>query len=53
MPALGKEKAQLSEKMNNGTMPYTELEAAAKRIGEINKLVEEKEMRWLELSEGV
>ncbi len=53
MPALGKEKNTLSEKMNNGTLPYTELEAAAKRIGEINKLVEEKEMRWLELSEGV
>ena len=51
MPALEKEKQTLSEKMNAGALPYTELEAAAKRIGDINKLMEEKEMRWLELSE--
>ncbi len=51
MPALEKEKQALSEKMNAGALPYTELEAAAKRIGDINKLMEEKELRWLELSE--
>jgi ATP-binding cassette subfamily F protein uup len=51
MPELEREKQTLSDKMNAGALPYTDLEAAAKRIGEINSLLEAKELRWLELSE--
>jgi ATP-binding cassette subfamily F protein uup len=51
MPALQKEKISLEEKMNLGTMNFDELQKAAERINEIIKLLDEKEMRWLELSE--
>ena len=53
MPALEKEKAAIGEKMNNGIPNYDELQAMANRIAEISKMMEEKEMRWLELSEYV
>ena len=51
MPSLQKEKVSLEEKMNLGTMNFDELQKAAERINEIIKLLDEKEMRWLELSE--
>lgn len=51
MPALDKERTELTEKMNSGLMPYEELEKAARRIQEIGQLLDAKEMRWLELSE--
>jgi ATP-binding cassette subfamily F protein uup len=51
MPSLQKEKALLEEKMNNGNLGFEELQKAAARIGEIASLLDEKEMRWLELSE--
>jgi ATP-binding cassette subfamily F protein uup len=51
MPSLQKEKAALEEKMNNGNLGFEELQKAAARIGEIASLLDEKEMRWLELSE--
>jgi ATP-binding cassette subfamily F protein uup len=53
MPQLQKEKALLEEKMNTGTLPYDELQKAAARVSEIITLLDEKEMRWLELSERV
>lgn len=53
MPALQKEKATLEEKMNNGSMSFDELQKAAQRIGEIVQLLDEKEMKWLELSERI
>jgi hypothetical protein len=34
-------------------MGFEELQKAAARIGEILKLLDEKEMRWLELSEKI
>jgi ATP-binding cassette subfamily F protein uup len=37
--------------MKDGSLPYEELELSAKRIQEISDLLDEKEMRWLELSE--
>lgn len=49
--ALEAEKKQLDEKMGTGSLPYEELDAAARRIGEIIALLDEKGMRWLELSE--
>lgn len=48
---LAKEKEVVNRKLNEGTLPYNELEQLAKRIGEITQLVDEKELRWLELSE--
>lgn len=51
MPALEEEKAQLEHKMSEGNMDYEALQKAAERIASINELLEEKEMRWLELSE--
>jgi ABC transport system ATP-binding/permease protein len=51
MPALQKEKAALEDKMNSGSLNFEDLQKAAARIGEIAALLDEKEMRWLELSE--
>ena len=51
MPALQKEKEIIEEKMNSGNLNFEELQKAAARAGEIAALLDEKEMRWLELSE--
>lgn len=51
LPALEKEKAELTEKMSNPNLPYEELETISKRMMDITEELEEKEMRWLELSE--
>jgi ATP-binding cassette subfamily F protein uup len=53
LPALEKEKDEITAKMSTPDLPYSELEQISKRITEINNLLEEKEMRWLELSEYV
>lgn len=50
MPALENEKAELTIKMSSN-IPYDELEKVNKRMIEITTALEEKEMRWLELSE--
>ncbi len=51
MAALEQEKATITEKMASANMPYDELQKAGNRLTEIATLLEEKEMRWLELSE--
>ncbi len=51
MPALELEKDTLQELMNSGTMAFDDLQKTSERINEIIKLLDEKEMRWLELSE--
>ena len=51
IPELQKEKGELEEKMNAGSMDYDGLQKAAERISSIVQLLDEKEMRWLELSE--
>ena len=51
MPELQEEKAALEIKMNEGNPGFDELQKAAERIGKIVQLLDEKEMRWLELSE--
>ncbi len=53
IPELEKEKAELNEKLVAGGQPYAELNKMIDRIGVVTKLLEEKEMRWLELSELV
>jgi len=49
--ALRKEKQELELKLSQGESNYQELSALTTRIGEIDGLIDEKEMRWLELSE--
>ena len=51
LEALAAEKAELEEAISSGTMPFDKLQEASQRIGEIIDLTDEKEMRWLELSE--
>ena len=51
LEALNAEKDALSEKMNSGTLPYEELQAASARFGALTDEIDEKELRWLELSE--
>ena len=51
LPALEKEKAEITEKMSKPGLAYDELQQLSERITEVTQLLEEKEMRWLELSE--
>jgi ATP-binding cassette subfamily F protein uup len=51
MEALAAEKEIITEKLNSGTAPFDELQKLSVRIGEVTQLLDEKEMRWLELSE--
>jgi ATP-binding cassette subfamily F protein uup len=50
--ALDEERKGINEKLTQN-LPYEELQQLAARIGEINALIDEKELRWLELSEQV
>ena len=49
--ALEAEKRSINEKLGAGNLPFTELQQLSERIGVIASLLDEKEMRWLELSE--
>ena len=51
IPALISEKAIVEENMNEGAISFEALQKAARRVVEIVQLLEEKETRWLELSE--
>ena len=51
LEALAAEKADLEAALSSGNLPFDKLQEASQRIGEILELTEEKEMRWLELSE--
>ena len=53
LEALAAEKADLEAKLSSGTMPFDQLQAASERIGQIMELTDEKELRWLELSENL
>ena len=50
LEALNAEKAALEEALNSGTLGFEELQKASSRIGELMSILDEKEMRWLELS---
>lgn len=50
---LTKEKEEITEKLNSGNTPFEELQQLSHRIGEVSQLLDEKELRWLELSEIV
>jgi ATP-binding cassette subfamily F protein uup len=53
LEALAAEKADLEGRLSSGTLPFDELQAASERIGQIMELTDEKELRWLELSENL
>ena len=50
---LTKEKELVNQRLNSGDAPFEELQKLSNRIGEISSLLDEKELRWLELSEYV
>ena len=52
LDSLGKEKAELEQQLSSGTLPYDKIQKASARFGEIKDLLDEKEMRWLELQES-
>ena len=53
LEALATEKAELEAALSAGTLPFDKLQAASQRIGDIIEETDEKEMRWLELSDGI
>ena len=48
---LENEKVQINDALNSGTLNSSELQEKATRFSVISDILEEKEMRWLELSE--
>ena len=51
LETLGNEKKELESKLAGGTLSYDKLQAASARFGELSALLDEKEMRWLELQD--
>ncbi len=51
LEALGREKSGLETQMSQGTLPLDKLNAASSRFGVLSDLINEKELRWLELQE--
>jgi ABC transport system ATP-binding/permease protein len=49
--ALNEEKENVTKKLNNGNTSFEELQQLSLRIGQITELLDEKELRWLEISE--
>ncbi|CCY35854.1 aBC transporter ATP-binding protein [Alistipes sp. CAG:831] len=49
--SLGDEKKTLEARLCSGTLSSEELTADSVRIGEVTRLLDEKELRWLELDE--
>ncbi len=50
---LTKEKEIINQKLTSGQTPFEELQIISQRIGEVTRLLDEKELRWLELSEVI
>ena len=51
IPLLEAEKAELETAMSSGTLSNDELLAKSERIAKVIEEIDEKTMRWLELSE--
>lgn len=51
LPELEKKKKMLTEKLSQQGLPFEEIQEASEKISEVIALIDEKEMRWLELSE--
>ena len=52
LETLNAEKADLEEKLSGGNISGDELTRCSTRIGEVIALLDEKEMRWLELNDN-
>jgi ATP-binding cassette subfamily F protein uup len=48
---LTQEKETVTQRLNSGDASFEELQQLSNRIGQVSKLLDEKELRWLELSE--
>ncbi len=51
IPQLEAERQQLTEQLSDADIPYERINRISKRLTEIANELEQKEMRWLELSE--
>ncbi|SHE38923.1 ATP-binding cassette, subfamily F, uup [Mariniphaga anaerophila] len=51
IPELEKQVAELEKSMNSGTLPHDELYEKSLELEKVKTLLDEKEFRWLELSE--
>ncbi len=51
LPQLESQKAQIEQKLSSGEIQHDELMQLSAQMSEIMELIEQKEMRWLELSE--
>ena len=51
MPLLEKEKQDLTNELSTGTVSFETIQKISERLVQIGKEIEEKETRWLELSE--
>ena len=51
IPRLEAEKADLEARLSSGTLSPADLQSASTRYGELQAILDEKELRWLELSE--
>ena len=51
LEALAAKKAMLEEALSSGTLPFDKLQETSERIGQIISETDEKELRWLELSD--
>ncbi len=53
LEVLGKEKSELEESLSSGNLDYGKVQEASKRFEELTAILDEKEMRWLELQENL
>lgn len=51
IPELEEKKAQLSEKLNDATLPYEEIEKISQELTDLVSDLDEKTMRWMELAD--
>lgn len=52
IPAMEKEREEIYAKLNEGGLPYEELQKLTDRISILTNEISQKELRWLELSEN-
>ena len=52
IPELEKEQREVLELLNTKDLPYDELQKLTERVGQLSGEINEKELRWLELSEN-
>ena len=53
LESLAAEKAELEAALSGGLLSFDKLQEASQRIGAIMEETDEKELRWLELSDGI